>query len=322
MAEEIVNQLILELVAEDQMTQTLRGAKRKVRKFGSDIDKLNETLTKQEKAALSAARADKKLAASMKSAGAEAKRMEGRTDNLKKSIEGIAQGMGLSAISGERLSNSYLAIGAAAGAVVGGGLALIKGALETYTARNKEAKEAADRLTKSWGDMQVAAVEATLGTDGLSKAFDTNAARIDALSEALFPAIEGFDKMSKAEQDAALATDRGIVKWARYHPLLNEMINNVELATAAFDDLFDVQEKVAKNAYDAKSKAAFERWKKDQKEAQKLRQKAADDERKAWEAVDKRGKREEANAKKRVSGYGRRPQSSKPWNWRTSSISM
>ena len=269
MAEEIVNQIIAEIIAEDQMTQTLRDARKKIKAFGGDIEKLNKSLTANEKAALEAAAADKRLAKEAKAAAVETKRLDRaardaaakglrdsrkaakqlatQADKSKKALEGLAQGMALSAINGERLSSVSLAVGVAVGSVIGGAVSLATDALKTYIAQNVRAKEASDNLSKSWEAMQVAAVESKFGTDGVTKALDRNTARMNALTKSLFPAV---DQMSKLNAEEEKYVKSGFTDSVQFKlSALGLLVTAADFAIESFDELHDIEKKVSEVSF-------------------------------------------------------------------------
>jgi hypothetical protein len=189
---ETVEQIIAEIVADDQMSQTLKSAQRKVRKLGGDVDKLNESLTKQEKTALKAARADKMLAKEMKVAAdktkllaGEQKKLAARTANATKGIEGLAQGMGIGALSGERLANVWLAAGATAGALIGAIGILAGKSLVTYVSKNIDAQRAVERLDKAQNRFLETLGKAIFAEEKGIKTLDSFAGKLDQMALAV-----------------------------------------------------------------------------------------------------------------------------------------
>ena len=144
MAEEIVTQIIAEIIAEDQMSATLRDARKKIKAFDGDIKKLNKSLTAQERSALEAAAADKKLAKETKLAAEETKRLDAASrdlaqkglkqsakaaktaaaanrklaDETKSQADGLKKGIERLGISGEALVNPFTAAAFAIGTLV------------------------------------------------------------------------------------------------------------------------------------------------------------------------------------------------------------
>jgi len=142
-------QIIAEIVAEDKSRAVFSSARRKVKRYRDDIEKLNDALTDEEKDALAAAAAVKKLAHEHRDA-------QPKVQGLKKGLEGIG-------ISGEAMTSVYTLAGFAVGKLAGKVLDFAQGAIQAAIESNEQATAASDKLGESWKSLQAAAVDATLG---------------------------------------------------------------------------------------------------------------------------------------------------------------
>lgn len=245
-----------------------REAARAAKKLARELAKVEREAQKAEKALdRDVAKAARESARAMSKAEREAEQLAKKLDrtrkaakklnleNARKGIEGLAQGMQIGALSGERLANVWLAAGAAAGAVAFGAFTLAKNAIETYIRTNERAKEASDRLVKSWENMQVAAVEAQLGTQGLTEELDRNAVRLDKLTEFFFPAKTAMGDLVEEEEKFIQSgfTDSLQFKLSA----VGLLVNGVSLAIDEFDELFEVEQKLAEEGT-ARLEAHFE----------------------------------------------------------------
>jgi hypothetical protein len=236
---ETVEQIIAQIVADDQISQTLRGARRKIKKFGDDVDKLNKTLTKNEKEALAAAHAEKKLAAATRKAALAAKM---QADELKTTSDALKKGAEQLGISGETMANAWTA---AAVVVVGSAVKMMGAikdlavdAVRTYTQQVPEATAASERLSQAYKNLQVTTVDAALGQGELTKAIDKNAVRVGVLDEAM---ADNNSTMSKA---AGFAGDWALGMF-RVIPIVGQLPDIVTAAQRSFDSLADTEERVA-----------------------------------------------------------------------------
>jgi hypothetical protein len=113
------------------------------------IQKLNKKVDKLEASFKETGTAAKKTGTAMKGVAKETKKVGKAGENASKAIEGVAQSMGISAVSGERLANVWLAAGAAAGALLFAVGALATKGLKAYIKSNKDAQDAVERLDKA-----------------------------------------------------------------------------------------------------------------------------------------------------------------------------
>lgn len=268
MSEQVVNQIIAEIIAEDRMTSTLRDARRKIKGFEGSVDDLNKTLTKNEKEALRAAAAEKRLAMETKALASEAKRAAAAEKQLadaqrraadeakraamiadrelaesrQKTVETIKKGVEQLGVSGESLANVWTF---ATVAVVGGAIkawdaviSLAKDAIGTYINTIPRAKEASDRLSQAYTNLKVTAVEAAFGTGQLEQSINQAAIRVGVLDESMQGLADTNVHTGYTLRDAAA---NGLGAVGDFFVLGNV----VRDAATSFDAFFEVSSKIA-----------------------------------------------------------------------------
>ena len=222
---------------EREASRAAKALKNEAAKGAREVAK---AMAKAEKETLAEAKALERTRAAAKKLNLE---------NTKKGIEGLAAGMQIGAISGERLANVWLAAGAAAGTLAFSGIAVVRGAIDTYIEKSVVAKEASDRLTKAWEKMQIAAVESQLGTTGMTKALDTNTARLNALTESLFPSVDALSRLNEEEEKYVQS---GFTDSLTFQASgIGLLVTATEFAIDSFDDLHDIEEKAAAVSFKA-----------------------------------------------------------------------
>lgn len=250
-------------------------------------------------------RSAKKEAAALKKSQAAARHLD--SENAKKGLEGVAQSLGISAVSGERLANVWLA----AGAAVGAGLALITNAVSTYISTNKKAKASAEHLATAWERMQVAAVKYHAGVDGVSASLDKNAARLAALTATMFPAEKATVKLTAAQKKNQSWTDKGIGSLMKSNLILRLNVELVGALVDEIDDLIGVQEKLVSGDLERNSKIYFENFKLKIRNADKEKKLMFEQFRAAAKEEDRRRKADAADAKRKKAERARAAKAAK-----------
>ncbi len=151
---------------------------RQIAKSVKQVSKLDDAFDDVEKEAKQADKAIRKVAKSTEKAG-------NASANATKAIEGVAQSMGISALSGERLANVWLAAGAAVGAVIAGVGVLVSKSLTAYIAKNKEAKDATERFAKAQDRLLVSLGSAIFAGEKGANTIDAFASKLDGFTAAI-----------------------------------------------------------------------------------------------------------------------------------------
>lgn len=145
---------------------------KKVSKLDDRLSKLENKFSKVER---SARGAEKEL----KDVGRAAAVASLGTERLSKGVEGAAQALGISAISGERLANGWLAAGAAAGGLAWAVGTVLTKAVKAYLASTEEGRDATERLTKSSQRFWEELGRVVMGANNAEQSVDNMAGAID-----------------------------------------------------------------------------------------------------------------------------------------------
>ena len=175
--------IIAEIIAEDKTKSVLSSARRKVKKYRDDIEALNDALTEEEKSALAAAQAIKKLAKEHKDA-------EQKMQGAKKGLEGIG-------VSGEALTSVYTLAGFAIGKLAGKMLEFASGAMAKAIEASDAAALASESLTREMEGLEAAAGRLVLGQDAGAESMSQWAKAMAGASEIVNRLGEDLDEGGK-----------------------------------------------------------------------------------------------------------------------------
>jgi hypothetical protein len=157
-----------------------------VLRIDSDISKslaaMETRLQRVERGMGRVSRKAKGASTGLRKVSKSAKKTTDNAANLSKAVEGAAQGLGISALSGERLANVWLAAGAAAGTLLFAVGALVSKGIKAYIQSSEEATAATERLTLAQDRFFVALGKAAAGGEDVEQSIDNMAGAFDRMT--------------------------------------------------------------------------------------------------------------------------------------------